>query len=236
MVSTKFTESQTLLLVNLIKDHYETLSAKFSGTISKADKIRAWNVIHNDFIASLQNDQCANDFAVDKLRKKWENLLTRLPAYIKTKKNHISSTGRGPFNVKEELECCWDIVGRDNPKYVKPSFGLSSTVKPAKILTNSESYIPQTSSQDDNQTESGSLLENVPSGRAKSKPSPSENTDGDSTCRDSLSTLLKHETKSREELQSLRVEYLKRKIEAQTAKRDYYIAKHIKLSEDSNLL
>ena len=138
MVASKFTEAQTLFLIDLVKDDYKTLVSAFSSSVTKHDKNSAWKSIEDSFRQCLHEGQSPTDYTSDKLKKKWENLLLRLPTYVKSKNSHISSTGQEPFQEKIEYERILDVVGRDNPKYFKPTFGVSST---AAIFTN-----PSTSS------------------------------------------------------------------------------------------
>lgn len=98
----------------------------FSADISKSDKTSAWNYIEETFTCSLLSNQNADEYGHEKL-KKWENILQKIPTYIKAKEKHQSSTGREPFRENEELERALDVVGRDNPKYFKPDFAMSST-------------------------------------------------------------------------------------------------------------
>lgn len=235
MVASSFSDPQIMLLISLIKDHHNVLYARFSSTISKANKTDAWEAIRADFLLSLSAEQEASYFSLDKLKKKWENIVSRLPAYIKAKNDHVGQTGRGPFPVKKEMEACWDVVGRDNPKFVKPSHCATSTSL-ANLCDDSGPSTTDKSETNVDQLRPASLPSTQPpmSSTTPSRKRPYEVVDATPPPKEVLSSLLLDEKKNTNDLHILRLQYIQQKIDTQRAKQNYYLAKKQKL--DNTLL
>lgn len=128
------------------------------------------------------------------------------------------------------MEKCWDVVGRNNPKLVKISNAKTSTAKPINCDVDDNSSVQLSESgrtkitspfQNEEPSTSTVHLINLTPKR------PTENVPANVL----LANMLKEETENNESLNILRMDYIRCKIEAQRAKRDYYVAKRAKLDQ-----
>lgn len=108
-----FTDSEIRKLIEMYSQHKMTLTAKHSNTITNKKKQSSWKII-TDAINMLTDS--GGQRAVEDVRKKWKDLVSKARKDVSARKSHPTGGGPPP-KISIYSDIIVDVFGEDSPTF-----------------------------------------------------------------------------------------------------------------------